>query len=126
MKGHWCPVCLGQLARLAALQGRLDGLRTHVVGLDADSPKANAEAAKEMRIPLPILSDGQHEVLEALGLWRPKAGAPMPGLVVFDECGAERWRVVGRGPGERVEGKLLSALGKIHATPPRCAGQGNA
>ena len=126
MKGHWCSVCLAQLARLAALNSRLQKLRTRVVGLNADSHNANAEAAKATGIPLAILSDPEHGVLEALGLWRSKANAPMPALVVFDECGAEHARIVGRRPGERVEGSVIDVLEKVARTPPRCEGRPNA
>ncbi|HMJ11487.1 MAG TPA: redoxin domain-containing protein [Polyangiaceae bacterium] len=126
MKGHWCGVCLGQLARFSALRARLEKLNARVVGLNADPHRANAEAAKLVGIPLPILSDSRHPVLEALGLWLAEAEQPMPGIVVFDECGRERGRLVGRSPGQRDENAVIALLQKIAATPPKCQAQPNA
>jgi peroxiredoxin len=125
LKGHWCSVCLGQLARLGALRDRLVALKARVIGLNADSRRANAEAAKEVGIPFPILSDREHRVLDVLGLWRADAGEPMPAIVVYDECGRERGRLVGRQPGQSDERPLLELLEKIARSPPGCRGEAN-
>ena len=121
MKGHWCPVCLGELAHLASVRDRLGALKTRVVGVNADTYRANAEAARHVGIPWPILSDPQHRVLDALNLWLPDAGMPMPGIVVFDECGKERGRFVWRRPGQSDEKPVIALLEKIAAAPPRCS-----
>jgi peroxiredoxin len=126
MKGHWCGICLGQLARFSALRARLEKLQARVVGLNADSHRANAEAAKHVGLALPMLSDSRHRVLEALGLWVADAEQPMPGIVVFDECGRERGRLVGRNPGQRHETAVIALLEKIVAAPPKCQAQPNA
>jgi peroxiredoxin len=126
MKGHGCRVCLGQLARLAALDGRLSALKARVVGLDADTPQANAEATRRLGISLAILSDRSHRVLDALGLWRRDANEPMPAIVVYDECGKERGRLVGRRPGQRDEDAVVVLLERIASTPPVCRGEPNA
>lgn len=126
MKGHWCGVCLGQLARFSALRSRLEKLKGRVVGLNADSHRANAEAAKHVGIALPMLSDSRHRVLDALGLWLADAEQPMPGIVVFDECGRERGRLVGRNPDQRDESAVIALLEKIAAKPPKCPAQSNA
>src|SRR5262245_18682079 len=126
MKGHWCGVCLEQLGRFSAIRAGLEKLKARVVGLDADSHRANAEAAKQLGIALPILSDSQHRVLAALGLWGADAEQPMPGIVAFDECGKERGRLVGRSPGQHDESAVVALLEKIAAAPPKCPAQANA
>ncbi len=126
MKGHWCGACLGQLARFSALRARLDKLKAHGVGLNADSHRPNAEAAKHVGVALPMLSDARHLVLERLGLWIADAEQPMPGIVVFDECGRERGRLVGRNPGQRDENAVIALLEKIATAPPKCKAQANA
>ena len=125
-KGHWCPVCLQELARLATARDRLSALKARVVGVNADTFRANAEAARAAGIPWPMLSDPRHRLLAALGLWQGDAGMPMPAIVVFDECGKERGRLVGRRPGQSDEKPVLELLGKIAAAPPRCGGDANA
>lgn len=116
MKGHWCRVCIGQLARLGALRDRLTALRSTVVGLNADSVKANRAVVAEAQLHFPILSDPGHRVIERLGLWLDDVEHPMPAIVVFDRCGSERGRLVGRAPGQALPEpellKLLEALGK--------------
>jgi peroxiredoxin len=126
MKGHWCRVCLEQLVRLAAVRNRLSALKARAVGLDADTHRANAEAARELRIPLAILSDREHRVLDALDLWRADAARPMPAIVAYDECGRERGRLVGRRPGQNDENAVIALLEKVAAAPPECLAAGNA
>lgn len=120
MKGHWCPVCVGQLVRLGEQRGRLNELGAFVVGLNADGPKANRIVAAQKRLVFPVLSDETHAVIERLGLWFPDAGHPMPAMVVFDRCGDEAGRLIGRSPGDRPEPQLFELLEKLRASKRAC------
>jgi len=113
MKGHWCQVCIGQLQRFQQLRQRFDSLEATVVGLNADAPELNRRMAEREGIEQPVLSDEQHRVLDELGLWLPRQSHPMPGIVVFDRCGDEAARWVGRRPGERPESAVLAVLRKL-------------
>lgn len=120
MKGAWCKVCVGQLARLADLRDRLRELGSRVVGISTDPVSENRRAAEEAKLPFEILSDEDHRVVEALGLWRSSYGHPMPAIVVIDRCGRERGRLLGRRPGQRPEASLVTLLEKIDGEPERC------
>jgi peroxiredoxin len=120
MKGSWCPVCIDQLRRLGALRARIHKLGARVVGVSTDSVTENRRAAEQGRLSDPILTDAEHRVVSALGLWRADAGHPMPAIVVFDRCGAERARIVGRAPGERPEAAVMRLLEEMVAHPPSC------
>ena len=43
----------------------------------------------------------------------PAQGYPQPALVVFDRCGREAGRFVGRSPGQRPESALMAMLASI-------------
>src|SRR5690606_31689946 len=84
MKGHWCRVCVDQLARLVQRQRDLTALGARVVGLNADAPAVNKRMLEEQGIDGRVLSDEKHQLLDELGLWLPSAGHPLPAIVVFN------------------------------------------
>jgi len=120
MKGHWCEVCSDQLARFADKQQDLSALGARLVGLNADSPAANKGMLAARGIRARVLSDTQHELLTALGLWLPSEGYPMPAIVVFDRCGDEVARWVGRQPGERPDSAVLRLLRRLSEDRRAC------
>jgi len=113
MKGHWCRVCVAQLERLAELSATLKSLTARVVGLNADAPESNRKLVEDEGIETPVLSDRTHEVLSGLGLWLPREQHPLPAIVLFDRCGAEAARWVGRQPGDRPESDVIRVLRKL-------------
>lgn len=113
MKGHWCGVCIAQLRRLGKAQSKLKKLSAQVVGLNTDSVRANRAMAETQNVPFQVLSDRSREVVKELGLWLEEQEHPMPALVVFDACGKEAARVVGRRPGERLEKDLFKLLARL-------------
>jgi peroxiredoxin len=120
LKGTWCEVCLGQMSRLAAKRKELEKLGVRVVGLTAESLEKARAARKRSGLPFAILSDPTTRVTQALGLWRETLGHPMPGIVVFDNCGQERGRLRGRAPGHRPERALFELLHELHERPAGC------
>ncbi len=121
MKGHWCRVCSDQLARLIQKQAELAALGARVVGLSADAPAANKRMLDEQGIEGRVLSDEKHEVLDALGLWSPKDGHPLPAILVFDRCGDEAARWVGRRPGDRPESAVFRVLRRLAEDRRACS-----
>jgi peroxiredoxin len=120
MKGTWCSVCMGQLRRLASLRARLSRLGAKVVGISTDSVERCKQAASDAAVPFPILSDAERRVVEALNLWNAEWDHPIPAVAVFDRCGTERGRLVGRTPDQRPEQALLELLEAIAKQPGRC------
>lgn len=43
-----------------------------VLGISADSVKAQANFSKRYGFPYPLLADAEHQVAEAYGVWQPK------------------------------------------------------
>jgi peroxiredoxin len=121
MKGEWCPVCRAQLQRLSQLEPRLAELDAKLIALNADSPEANRRMRDALGIGCTVLSDAKQRVLSWLGLWQPRLQQPLPALLVFDRCGAEAARWVGRGPGDRPEAALLEVLRKLSEEKRACA-----
>ena len=113
MKGHWCRVCVAQVQRFGQLASTLKSLSARVVGLNADAPESNRKMAEDEGIDSPVLSDTTHEVLSALGLWLPREQHPLPAIVLFDRCGDEVARWVGRHPGDRPESDVIRVLRKL-------------
>jgi len=122
MKGHWCQVCIAQLQRLSALQTKLSRLGATVVGLNADSVKANRRVMEQMSLAYPILSDRERVVIRGLGLWSAEHEMPFPAILVFDRCGREQARRLGRAPSERPEPELLRLLRDLQQKTKTCDG----
>ncbi len=100
MKSGECPVCRGQLQRLRARAEQLARLGATVVGLSHDGAVAADGDRTGPFGDFAVLLDRNREVLRALRLWRPTWRHPVPTLLVFDMCGAERLHVrYGRFPG---------------------------
>jgi peroxiredoxin len=122
MKGHWSRVCIDQLQRLGQLRSRLAQLDSVLVGLNSDAPDLNRQMSNAQGIECKVLSDEKHEVISGLGLWLPREQHPLPAIVVFDRCGDEAARWVGRRPGDRPEADVLRLLQKVAEEDRVCAG----
>jgi peroxiredoxin len=120
MKSAHCQVCLAQLRRLEDLSERLRKLGVTTVGLSHEPPAACFEARKRAKLATALVSDDDSDVLRALALWRGDLDHPLPALVLFDRCGAERGRLVGRRPGQRPEPALFDLLSALERAPERC------
>jgi peroxiredoxin len=116
MKTGECPVCRGQLAKLAEVRTDIEALSARVVGLTRDSVGSSAS-----KTAWPVLRDPDAAAIAKLGLWRPQWRQAMPSIVVFDRCGDERVRLEGRYPGQRgVEAALLRVLQELNAETKPC------
>lgn len=124
MKGHWCRVCVDQLARLVQRQRDLTALGARVVGLNADAPAVNKRMLEEQGIDGRVLSDEKHQLLDELGLWLPSAGHPLPAIVVFNHCGEEAARWVGRQPRDRPENAVFRVLRRLAEERRPCSRPG--
>ncbi len=90
MKMADCPVCATQMKQLASAH-----LGAPVLAITHDDEVAAARVSSVTGVPTYSHATG----IEAMGLWLPEQGIAQPAVVVYDKCGAETGRVVGRGPG---------------------------
>ncbi len=66
--GAFTATCTKEACRFRDSMSRLIDLDAQVIGVSVDGPFANKEFAEKNRLPFPILSDYQHEVIRAYGL----------------------------------------------------------
>lgn len=99
MKNAACEVCLGQLARL-----RRARLPANLMGITHEGRDRAAAAAERVGVPVYSHAPG----IEAMGLLRD--GYAMPGVVVYDPCGEEAGRIVGRRPGQDVTAEVRALV----------------
>ncbi len=113
MKHAGCPVCLAEIAGLRALGSRLDA---HLTAVTHEAPERAAEAS--LRSGVAVHSDTGWIVDR--GLFVPDRGHARPAVLIFDRCGREAGRVIGRGPGVLAAPEVLRLRDRIVEAP--CAG----
>jgi len=93
MKMASCGVCAAQMRRLAEAD-----LGAPVMGI-THSPRPEAQrVAAATGVPTYSHAEG----IRSMGLWLDDRGLAMPAVVVYDRCGEEAGRIVGRRPGADV------------------------
>jgi peroxiredoxin Q/BCP len=66
------PGCTTQACDVRDSWGRLKKL-AHVLGVSVDSIKSHEKFIKKHELPFPIISDEQHEIVNAYGVWVEKS-----------------------------------------------------
>lgn len=106
LKQAACPVCAGQLRRLSEA-----GLGVSVVGITHDPPNDAARVAAATGVPAYSHPEG----MVSLGLWAPGQATATPAVVVYDRCGTEVGRIVGRAPGRDATEAVRALVGEAEA-----------
>ena len=119
MKGTWCPVCVEQIQRFEQ-SAQITQLGTRVVGLTTDGLQAIEVLQPSLNSRL-LADDNTRTVVSGLGLWRSDWGHPLPAILLFDRCGQERARWLGRSPSLAPDGNVLTALEGLAAEPEDCS-----
>jgi hypothetical protein len=104
MKMASCPVCATQLRTLAQAD-----LGVSVMGI-THSPKA---AAARVTAATGVPTYSHAAGIESMGLWLADQGIAQPAVVVYDRCGGETGRIVGRAPGVDVTDEVRTLV--LHA-----------
>ncbi|ROQ92006.1 peroxiredoxin [Desulfosoma caldarium] len=107
--------CTAQAVAVQEVLPQLSALGVKVLGISPDSPTAQKRFAEKHGLRYPLLSDADHLVAEAFGVWREKQvrGKKVQGIVrsafLFDEAGIlkKAWSPVS--PKDTVP-KLMEAL----------------
>ena len=110
MKAPSCGVCATQLRALAAAE-----LGAPVVGITHGSQGAAAQVTRRTGVRTYSHPAG----IQAMGLWLPELGIAQPAVVVFDRCGREAGRIVGRQPGVDVSERARALVKQADAVT-RC------
>ena len=67
------PGCTKEAIDFTRLQSRFADSQTAVLGVSADPPKAQEAFRDKHELSIPLVSDEQHEMLEAYGVWGEKS-----------------------------------------------------
>lgn len=113
MKRADCPVCLAEIAALQAQQATLDA---RLVAVTHEGPDQARIAAA--RSGIEVIPD--RGWIERHGLFEPAWGHPRPAVVLFDRCGREAGRILGRGPGRVAAPAVVALRARIVEAP--CGG----
>lgn len=110
--------CLSELRGLGAINDDLKEMDARLIGVSVDPPEKSREVADRLKLPFPLLSDSQHELIAALGLVH-KGGGPdggdiaLPAQVLVDPSGRILWEyVAGRIQSRLSEGQVLEHVRK--------------
>jgi thioredoxin-dependent peroxiredoxin len=111
------PGCTREAIDFTRLAGAFAESQTAILGISADPPKAQEAFRDKHRLSIPLLSDEQHEMLEAYGAWGEKSmyGRTFQGilrttvLIGADGWIAKTWRHV------RVDGHADEVLAAARA-----------
>ncbi len=90
MKMADCPVCITQLRALDRAE-----LGAPLMGITHSPDAAAARASNAAGVSVYSHAAG----IRSMGLWLADQGIAQPAVVVYDRCGAETGRIVGRAPG---------------------------
>lgn len=107
--------------RLAADQDRVNGLGAEVIAISVDDEGRQAGMADRWRLRFTsLVSDpGGERYLQPLELWDPESrgGIALPGIVVIDPEGNERYRYQGRDFADRTtDDEIFAALEDLGLT----------
>ncbi len=90
MKSASCAVCARQMRQLKQAE-----LGVSLMGITHDPSEAAVRVSNATGVPTYSHAAG----IRAMGLYRADLGMATPAVVVYDRCGDEVGRLVGRGPG---------------------------
>jgi len=76
---------------LAADYDKLKAAGADVVAISVDKPEKSKELADKLRSPFPILSDVDHKIIDAYGLYNAEGKISKPATLVLDSKGIVRW-----------------------------------
>ncbi len=109
-----CAPCKKQIRDLQRAYPDIQRMRAEVVVISAESPEQNQAGKEEMGFKFPILSDSDHAVGEAYGVFNLLGdNLEAPAVFVLDGQGRIRWKYVGRDVADRPPvGRVLAELRK--------------
>ena len=76
---------------MAADYNKLKAAGADVVAISVDKPEKSKELGDKLRIPFPILSDVDHKVIDAYGLYNAEGKISKPATLVLDSKAIVRW-----------------------------------
>ena len=72
MNDHETPGCTIEACSFRDSRADIEALGAEVVGINADSSSSHKKFSKKYHLNFPLLSDSDHQVIEAYKSWKPK------------------------------------------------------
>jgi peroxiredoxin len=121
-RGHWCPFCRRQLAKLQGNLGRIRQRGARLVAVAIDAPDFSRRLAEELGLEFPILSDPDSTIVDAYGirnrLLGVRSGVPHPAVFVIDRQGLVRFAEVRHNFRLRIApSRILRELERLSGVP---------
>jgi len=111
------PGCTREAIDFTRLAGQFEAANTALLGVSADPPKAQEAFRSKHHLVTPLLSDEQHEILEAYGVWGEKSmyGRTFKGVVRTTVLLDGDGRVIRVWRNVKVDGHAEEVLGAVQA-----------
>ncbi len=117
--GSTCIACMTHLVEMDVALSRFYDRGAHVLAISGDSPEFSMERMRKFGgFQIPLLSDPDHVIASAYGVWKPIPGGEggegeaLHGTFIIDHDGLVRWAHVGNRPFTDIEA-LLTELDSL-------------
>ncbi|MCS6807259.1 MAG: redoxin domain-containing protein [Bacteroidota bacterium] len=131
--GTGCPMCVVSMKQLSQHAYRYRSYGWRVLGLSNDSPESNRRALAEPRLDssfiqpggefeVELLSDFDHNAMEALGCYRRHLDTERHGLFLIDTAGYIRFEYIDKRPFQNwsaLTDTMKAIFFKLHSPHPR-------
>jgi peroxiredoxin Q/BCP len=111
------PGCTKEAIDFTRLSGAFAESQTAILGVSADPPKAQEAFRDKHRLAMPLISDEQHQMLEAYGVWGEKSmyGKTFQGILRTSVLIGTDGRIVKIWRNVRVDGHADDVLAAVRA-----------
>ncbi len=111
------PGCTKEAIDFTRLSRAFAESQTAVIGVSADPPKAQEAFRDKHRLATPLVSDEQHQMLEAYGVWGEKSmyGKTFQGILRTTVLIGADGRIIKIWRNVRVDGHADDVLATVHA-----------
>ncbi len=123
--GSTCMACMTHLVEMDAALPRFQARGAEVWAVSADRPELSRERMRWFgSFHIPLLSDSNHAVSSAFGVWKPVPGGnpddgeALHGTFIVDRGGSVRWAYIGDRPFTDIDA-LLAELNGPKVLPPQ-------
>jgi peroxiredoxin len=123
--GSTCIACMTHLVELDGALSRFRDRGARVLAISGDLPEFSMDRMRQFGgFHIPLLSDLDHVVASAYGVWKPIPGGEkddgeaLHGTFVIDRDGLVRWAYVGNRPFTDIESLLTELEGMRSVTAP--------
>jgi peroxiredoxin Q/BCP len=103
------------LAGLAADYEKFKSVGAEILAISVDSTEKSRNLADNLKLSFPVLSDVDHKVIDAYGIYDADNKISKPAVFIVDKQGIVRWSYIGKDKTDRPLNEiLLTELKKIN------------